>query len=499
MILLVIILGVTYRLLVNFWTPLMPKINGAYYLVQGRSVAETGKLAFSDTPILFYLQGYLARFFSWVFSIDITSVIVAVSKLFDSIIPTLISIPVYFIAFDIIKEKWSAFVVALFSVLFISPIFMTGDFQKNSFGLLLVAVMLFAIYKDNKYEKDIWIVIAGICLVASYFTHIGAFAVGLLLAGIMYLNHIRKNKIENPSMFKILFSISAIVLGVIPLIYFTARMMGYNLIGFVAKLFAKPAILGYTLPGLSLSPFDIFTIISLNILAITTLVYLKKSWDELEVKFRRFVASCTVLVLLLCFPFISIAYLGRLSMMAYIPAFVCLAFVFSKVAVSKKKVAIIVVVALILIPTILAFPIISKPSIPVESFSEFESISEIIKNPQKTLIVTKHGLEWWASWSLKTPVVQDLHLTEEILDKYETVLFLVEGKAENFDKKSPSRPGIGGSGKAPPPQNREQKGPDFEEVRVPPGSKIIRDRKYFQVYKIRDGFQLIKMEDHFRP
>src|SRR5436305_14722750 len=58
---LIVLDGVAARAWLLFSTPLVPGMNGAYYLVQARSLIEHGKLGIPDLPLTFVLQAMLAK------------------------------------------------------------------------------------------------------------------------------------------------------------------------------------------------------------------------------------------------------------------------------------------------------------------------------------------------------------------------------------------------------------------------------------------------------
>ena len=84
-----------YRLFVNFGHELIPGTGGGYYPVQVRAILETGRLAFRDMPLYFYLNALVVKFI-WVISGNQNEqVILLVTKIVDSCIPPLLVIPLY--------------------------------------------------------------------------------------------------------------------------------------------------------------------------------------------------------------------------------------------------------------------------------------------------------------------------------------------------------------------------------------------------------------------
>ena len=72
---------------------------------------------------------------------------------------------------------------------------------------------------------------------------------------------------------------------------------------------------------------------------------------------------------------------------------------------------------------------------------ELKSLRESIPNPTKTLVVARHGLEWWAGFVLHTPVRMG-QIPSNAFEKYDRVLIL-----ESIDIRGPGGPGgLGGRG-----------------------------------------------------
>lgn len=79
---------------------------------------------------------------------------------------------------------------------------------------------------------------------------------------------------------------------------------------------------------------------------------------------------------------------------------------------------------------------------------DMTSLREYIANPSHTLIVARHGTEWWAGYFLHTPVRMGV-VPDDAFTKYERVLMLV-------DSRGGMRPGgFGGPGGQPRLRQRD--------------------------------------------
>lgn len=118
-------------------------------------------------------------------------------------------------------------------------------------------------------------------------------------------------------------------------------------------------------------------------------------------------------------------YASRLHLMAFLPAsFVC-AFALSRIRSTYRYRLLLGTAWLaVIVPTIVPLPKVSQPAISPEACLELRALSVHIPNPDHTLIVARHGLEWWAAWALETKVARDFAVEPDAWQKYKTVLFL---------------------------------------------------------------------------
>jgi len=184
---LVLVLGLAVgaRLLIDFGTPLMPKVNGAYYLVQVRSFLTTGQLAFREFPLLFWLEALIARLIAALAGVGQSASILLACKITDAVVPALVAIPIYLLAWSW-RPSAGGFLVpavaALFSVLYGSALVMTSDFQKNAVGMVWLAAMVFTLYQAAEHPTWRRFALAGLFFVLAGLTHAGVFGVTLAYA-----------------------------------------------------------------------------------------------------------------------------------------------------------------------------------------------------------------------------------------------------------------------------------------------------------------------------
>jgi hypothetical protein len=62
------------------------------------------------------------------------------------------------------------------------------------------------------------------------------------------------------------------------------------------------------------------------------------------------------------------------------------------------------------------------------SMDELASLKNKIPQPEHSLVVARHGLEWWVAWTLHTHIAQPSAIAAEDWDKYAGIYYLTENK-----------------------------------------------------------------------
>jgi len=142
---------------------------------------------------------------------------------------------------------------------------------------------------------------------------------------------------------------------------------------------------------------------------------------------RALVIASAVLTLFLSSPFLSQDMSSRFQLMAFAPAVILVSFVAARSGIPALKFALvisIITVVLATVPATVRSP--NGPSIVEASYTELASLQTSITGPSHTLIIARHGLEWWAAWALHTDVAQATVVTDADWTTYTSVLYLQE-------------------------------------------------------------------------
>lgn len=430
----VVLAAIAVRASVQFGTGLMPGMNGAYYLVQVRAVIEKGHLAEHDMPLIFWLQAGLARLVQALSTLTLESSIVLASKLFDSIVPALAAIPAFLLAVRWPGGRhsvWAGIAAATLAVLSSGPLRMVGDFQKNALGMLWVLSCAYCLQQGLDRRSWRYLAAAGMFLALVGITHIGAFGVTLALVVLVVLAWAL---LASGGPRRALLAIGGVAVGVAGLLGLlmilgdSARIT--RLMTFLAtplSLFRSSAIGGSARVGTWLRLQDSQTFILSLVLSLAAGAVLIWHRHEIQPWERALVVASAVLTLFLSSPFLSQDMSSRFQLMAFAPAVILVGFLAARSGMLALRSAVVIgVIAVVLatVPATVRSP--NGPSIVEASYTELASLQIAITHPSHTLIIARHGLEWWAAWALHTDVAQGTAVTDEDWTTYTSVLYLQE-------------------------------------------------------------------------
>lgn len=405
----------TLRLIFNYHSELIAGINGGYYPLQVRTVLETGHLGFSDMPLYFYLNAFFVKIAFFFIKIDISHLIIHTSKIIDSISLPLLIIPLYLIVKNIFENKLPKYfeiILVGFATLSFSPLILTSDLQKNAFAIPMMLFFIYYLLSFYKSKSKKHIIFLAIFIILIGITHFGVFSISVFILIISLIFFYRKKALLP------IFGIS--VLGVL-LVYLFDSNRADRLFNLWNVIFEKPAILqGPLLPPDLLNYMFSYLLISLGI------YYLIKRKPNLMGYQRNILAVFLLVIFLLSFPLLDIEYAKRFCLLLFIPQIIVLFILFD---FFSHKLRIIISALLVLMTTASIFLMtinIKPPSITQEAFQDLKNLEDYISKPDKTLIIARHGLEWWTAWQLYTKVGQDKSVNKKTTLEYEKVIYLVQ-------------------------------------------------------------------------
>jgi len=473
---LIMVLVLISRLYINFSPELMAGINTPYYPVQVRSLLETGKLGFPDLPFVFYLEAFFAKLLNFLGFCNISGCIMVSWKIIDAALYPLIALPVYLltksVARNVKASKWVLFLPSILIMVSFPALVMLGELQKNSIGLLWSTFYIYFLYKGVHSDKIIDYILAGIFFVLTGLTHLGAFGFIIAFSASFLLFSIilkREQRIYLKKIAVLLFLAAASISAF--LFFFDPERFGRlaSLITLPIKIFEQPMIFSFFKDPASTTLFYLMNPmgINANLIAILGLVLFVRKRKEIETQEKILLLAALSVTIFMGSPFLGVEWAQRLYIMAYIPTTIVYIFLLKYTASWWKK---LLLTALVLFVTSAPTPMMlisgmkNTSSINKEAYVHLLELKEFIANPQETLVIARHGLEWWTAWTLEVDVSSRQDLDKKILHSYDAV-FLLRQKA--------------GKGQVGPPGPADQ----FPEVEIPPNATIIHEDEYFVLAK----------------
>lgn len=485
MLLIIILIAITLRLLINFKTKLMPGVMATYYPIQVRSIFEDGKLGLPDLPFIFYFEAFVAKIFLSFRLCDESTCIMTASKITDAALYPLIAIPFYYLAKAITvrnnSSKWVSIVAAVLVTISVPALVMMADFQKNSVGLMWSGFYIYFLYKMARQGEGLNYLLAALFFLLTGLTHLGGlgFIITYTLIFIILLVLFKKEK-RRQLLLVLGFSVLSILFSGIVLLVWDKERFVRLITTFLSpfKLLERPMILGMFSGEVPLLPHLLINAVYTYIVCILgTIFYIRKKQEIVGVNRTIFITSLFVSVFL-AFPFLGEEWATRLYLMAYVPANIVLIFILSFIGTNWKR---NLVTAFTLICMIAPMPFMWKirgiMCITEEAYEDLYKLKSIITEPDKSLVIARHGLEWWASWVLETDISHGRDIEEDMQENYDHIFYLVQIS------------GHGEFGEFGPGQ-----GAAFPEPEIPDFAEIVYEDEFFILARV-DEFQSFSYSD----
>jgi hypothetical protein len=422
---LICVIGFVFYLWVLTRHPLVYGVDGPYYLIQVRSLLETGRFAYGDLPLSFMFF----TFFTIVFGGDLTLGIKVGAAFFGA----LSSVPLYFWVKKITFSQLSgvvAMLVCIFSALYLR---LLSDLLKNivgAFFLLCFAYYLHSLVAESANKKNLLLVATFLILTAA--SHILDFGVALLLmlvysAVALFAGINRRRTAKNVG----ILILTVLIVGITAFSVFPSLLADF----YKGILFFQQLLTGTGNDTPIQFFFDPMT--AVFIAPILGVGYIL-SFHELRNQRKEALlplASVTITGTLLSLPFIPVEWLWRLLLMDFIPISFIVGYSVSKIKtmrVSRRKTALSILLFLCLSLLILQAVQVSitlGPSVPKTDYDELASIGALI--PSKSVVVGDLRYGYWLQYITRCGISSGP--SPDFSLHYKHVLFLI-------DKFSPRQP-----------------------------------------------------------
>lgn len=462
------ITAVALRLHTNFSTEYIGGNNGAYYLVLVRNLVETGDIRYLDFPLIFKIEAWIAGVIYKLGAAPLHTAIDLSSRWFDSVVPNLSIISAYLLAKKILahKEKWFIPIIfASISVFYFSFLVLVSDFQKNSLGLLWLFWLLYFIYRIHEEPTRTNYLFALLFFVLTGLTHYGCIAVALSMVIVDLI--VKCTLAMNWKKILKAVAISVIIiLSCLLLVYLATPWRYETFIKIPYEIFKEPILIFILNRKPVLSPFDIVNLLLVNATAITALILYIKKYSSIEQKIRPFILTMIILSFFLASPFLGLNSAQRLYFTSYLTAIPLLVFIYLNLKNEmQKSILVYFVIALLVISVLVVNTKGQQSNMSKRVYSEMLKLDSAIPKNERTLIVARHGMEFWSEWIYKVDAIREDALTENYWKYYKDIFIL-------HQKKGKSNFGPAGAF-----------GPKFTEPALPEGSFLIGQSEYFELYK----------------
>jgi hypothetical protein len=456
----IMLAAIAARAWLLFSTPFMPGVNGAYYLVQARTLIERGTLAVADMPLTFYLHAALSWLLMKVSGMTLTDAIMMAVKICDAVLPTLTAWPVF-----VLVRRWAraqglgdAVPLAAAALVNLSPpwLLVVGDLQKNSLAMVWFAVLMTTLHGLVQNPTAGRGAVLLTVLLPLGLTHIGVLGAGLVLMVTVLIVFV----FHQGRLFRWKLILPWLATGVALLLVTSAlvvwkfdptRMQRLltaltNPIQFSSDGRQRPDQPGGLLSLDGWLPFFTFAAT-----VVPALFIARQRRKELNASDFAIIVGAVITVLMMTGPWFSQDKAIRFYLIAMLPAILVGSFALLHIAKPRIRQAVLGLVLLIGVGSSATILLPGgKPVLSTAAMKELQSLKDYIQNPEQTLVVSEHGVEWWSAWFLHTYIAQPEALKPEDWQKYKNILFL-EVKAGQL-----SLPGHGG----PAPLRGHGAGPD---------------------------------------
>lgn len=410
--LVIVCIATVFRFAVNFASPYPPGSDAGYYPLQTRTWLLHGRLMYDDLPLLFWLNAALSKLLM-AMGMTLDRAVLTASRMLDSAIEPWAAAGVMALGYVWSGGRRKALAgcsaAAVVAVLSPPVIRMLSDFEKNSAGFVFMCAAVWACRSAmSGRAPQSWLLLSGILALIAI-THVGVFAATMAIVAMAIVIWCVLSLPAGKHRL-----IAAVCFVVVPAALIA--LLGLFDPSRAGKLIHSPLRL-FRWPDLLVLPFPII-LVAIILVAITVSMLLRDR-VTLPAADIAIVNGLCAMVLFAVVPK-SFDYFDRLFLMGMIPVSLLLAFIMAR-AHAARGVG-FALLALALLAAAASPPAVQRPMMSNEVAAELLNIKRQITDPENTLIVAPHGLEWWAGYFLNTPVRSTTPAGS--LSRYRRVLYL---------------------------------------------------------------------------
>lgn len=420
-------LSIFFKLQINSGT-LLPGLDGAYYWVQVRTLLERGTLAFSDLPLVFWIQAGFVWLTQFATGQDLDVLIPLVVRLSDATLPVLSVIPIIIFAKQYKQKVWLAPIFT--AIILLHPVqlfYFTGDFIKNESALplaLLLGALMLEWKAGGKFKVSLAMVVA---LAITALTHFGVLILCIVMLVLWVGTFIWQMPLKRTVIIIVALMGVSVLAGAILFWLSPTRFDRLFSTIFDPSILFRGAVwqIFMSNPHLVRAPI-LFALVTGQlgslILGGLTLWQRKHIPPEMRPALFTFFTSA----FLFSSPFIGILWADRLIALSFVP----LAFGAALFWVTIPHGKTILVVPALSVITMLISIILSpfgatSPALSDVEWKEFQHMTSTVTLDERSLVISPHGIEFLAAWNWRTDVVQDQFGGAEASQGYQSTYVLL--------------------------------------------------------------------------
>jgi len=246
---LVFIAAVAARAWIQFAGELPPAMDPAYYPMQAWWLFNEGRLLYQDAPLIFVLDGLLAKLFI-VAGMQSDSAYLVASQVVDCVTEPWVALFVFLFGFAWCGGARRGIPVviagAVLAVLSAPVIRMVSDFEKNSLGLVWAAMSWWALWRaiaavEMKLPRARiwrWFIVAAAALGLSALTHGGSFGCAVVGAGAIMVIWFVIGGASKRTLFVSALAVALVGAMSLTLLYVVSPSRAHNLIAAPQNIFS---------------------------------------------------------------------------------------------------------------------------------------------------------------------------------------------------------------------------------------------------------------------
>jgi hypothetical protein len=494
----VILAAIAMRTWVNFSSPLPAGTDAAYYPLQARALLEEGSLAYHDLPLIFVVDALLARVFISFGGMQVDDGVLLAARIVDSVLPPLLAVALFALGLAWVRGKscqhtGSSLAIGLGAAAMLStaslPILrMTGDFEKNSLGLVWLAGVAWALHSAlSKGGRGRWTLV-GMTIMLAGMTHVAAFGASVVLAAATMTAYYTIER--KPPWRQLAGGLMISCLALVCLLLASPQRG-------IALLSAPLSLFNLRPGGPPLDPVGLLVCLSVYVILAWGGWMLWRERRSIDSSQYAVVMGAGLCAALLACPLLDGEFFRRLVLMSPVPASIVLVYVMSRCVIKGKRIwpalmmggLSLLSVAMGLSGGPLSRGIMPNVITEVEAH-ELRSMRSLVDDSKPTVVLARKGLMWWAGFLMRVPVRED-RVQNKSIEKYDRVLLL----EEKYTQDHVERDSMGFSGdriingkQRDPVWSSETWRHLFESIRdvfTRRTGKILYNGKFYRLYEVR--------------